>query len=543
MPSDGIGPRSASDLPKQDLEDVSKIVKLSAANRTKTFLDTPDPAAVESFMSGTYSIEHYKALAERAQNLLEAALKGAQDSNKVEVQFRITCRAKTRKSLKEKLEVRNKKHPYLNQRAILEDVKDFAGVRVVLYTPNKAQRSRVKEAIKEIWRDEMDERFHGDPAVSRKPNVSRIDDENDSDNDHEIDTNSTIIDEEEYVPKHLGYQADHYRPLMLPEQENDSYEYRPFDRVEIQVVSALGHVWAEAGHDVMYKTHAYGNPTKLEHRILDALSGLITSGDLLLEEFRESVTKRTYARWKHPEELAMWLRESDVMKQKEKKDGKMTCTSLDSHFGAAGIDILYRFLEKTDNNYPIAVRNVLKTLSFPKDPTSGLEEELAKFGPGFKPPNGLLAPFCILSHLIPRAPLDVSGYNVFQKCNAMMDAFILLQTFAGTTRAAKDYLLDMVKGKLDEEERESIDFVLEDPLRRDCFLKVEDRSENDRAQDLQAGWDWFIQQATDDKLCGFFFRLAVMGVPAEKMDFSERLEKLKIKSLSRANTFEDINDD
>lgn len=536
MSSDDAEARRSSDPSNEGLEDVDKIVHLGADNRTSTYLDRPaQPAqsAIDKFMSETYSIEHYKALAKRAQKLLEAALKGARDSDKIEVQFRITWRAKSTKSLREKLEARDKKRNYVTIRDILEDVPDLAGVRIVLYTPNKAQRTRVKEAIKGIWQD-VDERFHGDPLLSRKANSNRNENDDGNERDRQDGAGSSADDEEEYVPKHLGYQADHYRALMRPDQGDDSYEYKPLDRVEIQVVSALGHVWAEAGHDVMYKTHTYGNPTKLEHRILDALSGLITSGDLLLEEFRESVTKRTYARWKHPEELAMWLRESDVMKQKEQKNGKRVSRGLEDLFGAVGIDLLYRFLSKTDNNYPIAVRNALKTLDFPRDPMSGMEKELARFGTtSFEPPKGLLAPFCVVSRLLPKpeASLDVDAHDVSQKCSVMIDAFILLQIFSGTAEAAKTYLLAHVKENLTGEERKSIDFVLGHPLRRDCFLDI-GNSETQLGRILQAGWEWFVRQATSDTLCGFLFRLAVMGIPTEETNPLGRLEKLRIKSLS-----------
>ncbi|KAF3045805.1 hypothetical protein E8E11_009050 [Didymella keratinophila] len=500
-----------------------------AEARTTTYIEAPVLSAIDEFMT-TYSTEHYKALAEKAQQLLGAALK-----------------AKTLKSLREKLEIRDQKRNYQTVGAILEDVKDLAGVRVVLYTPNKAQRLRVKQAIKQIWGEEVEEVLHGDPVRSRKAIMSRHEQEQDSDNEEENDdAASTGGDEDEYVTKNLGYQADHYRALMLEDQGDELYTWKQLDRVEFQVVSALGHVWAEAGHDVMYKTHAYGNPTKLERRILDALSGLITSGDLLLEEFRESVTKRTYTRWKHSEELAMWLREIDVMKQKEmiddkpvKRSGKTVRISLEKHFAGTGTDILYRFLTKIDHNYPLAVRDVLKSLGFPKDPAAGLEEERKKFGPGFNPPHGLLAPFCVISRLMPQTALELKPHDVVEKCSIMMDAFILLQTFCGTADAAKDYLLEMIKADLNDDEEESINFVLHDPTRIDCWKKVEDHSEEHLAHELQASWDWFIRQANEGKLCGFFFRLAYMGVPAEEMGFSERLAKLKIKSLSRANTFEE----
>ncbi len=37
----------------------------------------------------------------------------------------------------------------------------------------------------------------------------------------------------------------HYKPFMLKSQGDDKYKYKDKDRVEVQVVSALGNVWAE----------------------------------------------------------------------------------------------------------------------------------------------------------------------------------------------------------------------------------------------------------------------------------------------------------
>ncbi|OSS43287.1 hypothetical protein B5807_12100 [Epicoccum nigrum] len=540
-------PRTSANGTDGVYDDVNNFPPPRALARTSTYIEATVPSAIDEFMTTAYSTEHYKALAEKAQKLLDATLKGARDSDMVEVQFKITYRAKTLKSLREKLEVRDRKRKYSNVGAILKDIKDLAGVRVVLYTPNKSQRLRVKQAIKQIWGEDIEEVVHGDPIRSRKSGMSPFEDERDSDNEEgDDDGASTGSDEDGYVTKNLGYQADHYRALMFEGQGDESYTWKPLDRVEVQVVSALGHVWAEAGHDVMYKTYAYGNPTKLERRILDALSGLITSGDLLLEEFRESVTKRTYTRWKHSDELAMWLRETDVMKQKEmvgnkpvKRNGKTARISLEKHFAGTGTDILYRFLTKIDHNYPIAVRDVLKSLGFPRDPAAGLNQEREKFGPGFNVPHGLLAPVCVISRLMPQTALELKQHDVVEKCSIMMDAFILLQTFCGTADAAKDYLLREIKPDLNDEEEESINFVLHDPTRIDCWKKVKDHSEEHITRELQASWDWFQKQIKERKLCGFFFRLAYMGVPAEEMGFSERLAKLNIKSLSRANTFEE----
>ena len=83
MSSYNTEPRRSSDLSIQDHEDIGRI---RALNRTMTYLNTPAQSAIKEFLSVAYHIEHYEALAKRAQKLLEAALKDARDSLKSTVQ-------------------------------------------------------------------------------------------------------------------------------------------------------------------------------------------------------------------------------------------------------------------------------------------------------------------------------------------------------------------------------------------------------------------------------------------------------------------------
>jgi ppGpp synthetase/RelA/SpoT-type nucleotidyltranferase len=513
-----------SDSPDRELEDDSRIVGIGQ-RRTQTWLD---PAQlVEAFVEQTYSSEHYKALAKRAKSLIERKLEETNnvvDANQEEVQAKLTYRAKTTQSLREKLRVRNQTRNYQNASEILEDVKDLAGVRIMLYTPNKAQRRRVKEIIMSIW-DDVEEIPHGDRAATTVP----VDEDSD-------DERSPTKDEPKYVAKHLGYQAYHYRARMLKAHGNASYEWKSYDRVEIQVVSALGHAWAEAGHDVMYKTHAYGQPTTTEYRILDALNGLITSGDLLLEQFQESVQKRTYRKWTYKAQLEMFLKESDVLKKMVKKDTNIDSTSLQDHFAPGSMDVLFRFLEHTSNHFPLAVRNALMKLGYPDDPTSKLEAERSKFGSAFEPKDGYFAPLCLITYFIPGDELDLKGYSDLEKCSLMMDALILLQLFAESPKKAKAFLRE---NDMTEPEQDSLDFVLQSPHREDCQTGGQDGFEVVISRELQPAWGWFGKQVKEGRLCGIFFRLAVMGVPAKPLDYLQRIKELKIKSLSRSNTTED----
>ena len=169
---------------------------------------------------------------------------------------------------------------------------------------------------------------------------------------------------------------------MMKEQSiNNVYKWKEYDMVEIRVVSALGHVWAEASHDVLYKTHAYGRLSIQEQRILDALSGLMVSGDLLLEQFRELVAKRTTAKWEHPDVLD-------------------NCKGYQDDCRPDAVNILFCFLKRTGNNYPLAVRNALKLLGYPQDPKVGTNKILSRFSPSLPFPQGFLAPFHFCSYSI-----------------------------------------------------------------------------------------------------------------------------------------------
>ncbi|KAH6642909.1 hypothetical protein C7974DRAFT_469152 [Boeremia exigua] len=506
--------------------------------RAVTGLDTTP--VIQKFLRDEFHPEHWDACAKTAQKLIKRKLEGTRDRNDEEMQVMVTFRAKKEKSLEEKLKMRNLERSVMGEEEygsgtdILRDVKDLAGVRVVLYTPNKAQREKVKEVIQEIWGPNVEEKHHGD----------------------HISEAAAKANEEggEYVRRHLGYQAVHYRVLMKKDQGKGSYVWKEDDMVEIQVVSALGHAWAEAGHDILYKTHAYGRPPTEERRILDALNGLIISGDLLLEQFRESVTKRTVAKWHQFEPFVMFLRDSDVLEQKVDDQGCELRSGYWKDFNYEGKDfdgkeLLYRFLVRTKRNYPLAVRNALRDLGYPDDPRVGLESELASYEPAIRPPPGLLAPFCLISKMLRDVLHDSdqaeelldTDYTTTKKCSLMMDALIWLQTFVGNPEDARALLLQLNLTEGDYGQRDSLDFVLRSPHRRSCFggpLATPPAQWIDR--EMQAAWDWFVEQShKDDSLCGFFFRLAIMGVPAKVVDAHERLDILKILCLSRSNTMED----
>jgi ppGpp synthetase/RelA/SpoT-type nucleotidyltranferase len=512
------------------------------------------PEVIRRFVYQTYSREHHNALAERAKSLIEAKLKHLRDQNGDEVQAKLTCRAKKKDSLEEKLKMREieKGTAYVDDDDIEKDVKDLAGVRIILYTPTQAQHDSVKRMVLDIWGPDVKEKKHDGSEPSTKFKAEQVDAQK----------------KRGYVRKHFGYQAVHYRAPMKKEQEvEEVYEHKTNDWVEIQVVSALGHAWAEAGHDVQYKSYAFGPPTEREERILDALSGLVSTGDLLLEEFRGLVNKRTYAKWKIQEEFAIFFRQTDVLEKPRDEyaeDGEEDLEALEvgyrGDFSPDTANIVFRFLVSIEKDYPLAVRNALMVnLGYNHDPVKSLEDmkkrkenqelNIPTFKPHLEFPKGYLAPLCLIVTLLSKYDQenktlkehkgDTNGTStpaVPEKCSIMMEALVLLQTFAGNSATAKNFLNEI---KFEESEKESLNFVLQSPHRSKCFA-VDLGKDNDWLEDsLRAAWQWFEKQLKEPaSLCGLFFRLVKMGVVKETNEV-KRLKELKIGSLSRSGTLAD----
>ncbi|PVI04775.1 hypothetical protein DM02DRAFT_142337 [Periconia macrospinosa] len=333
------------------------------------------PEVIDEFLK-IYSQTHYHVLANRAKELIEEELAKPQWRD---VHVNVRCRAKESKSLREKLKIRHADPhigaPYETVDDIWNDIHDLAGVRVILYMPSEDQREKLTQVIQAIWGNDVQPKYHQGAEDRTKPDErARI--LNTSDRHQRS--------KKKYRPKHLGYIAVHYRVKMNETQgKKDYYFYNPRDRVEIQVVSALSHAWAEAGHDILYKSYAYGPPTLQEELLLDSLNGIVLSGDLLLEQFHELVMKRTYARFRDSGDFRIFLRELDVLQPQEDGD------EMPPEFDAEGVDVLFRFLAhpKIGKNFPVAVRNALKELGFPDNPK--LDFVMANgIKPSFEPAKG-----------------------------------------------------------------------------------------------------------------------------------------------------------
>lgn len=522
--------------------------------RQGTNLDAkPTPEIIQQFVE-KYAMDHWSAVAQHARDLLQEALDDARTAGGQPVLAKLSSRAKSQQSLTEKLKVRyykaqlEGKAPYGDKKDIWEDIADLAGVRVVLYIPDKDQHQRVREAIQEIWGNDVKPRRHPDPEDL----MSSIKDESDEDcmEDHMTPKHKKP---HQYKPRHTGYQAVHFRAPMKYEAKSvrtsmGLYHWMKHDRVEIQVVSALVHVWAEVEHDVRYKTDAYGPPTEEEERLLDTLSGLVSSAELLLEQFSKSVNKRSYAKISYRDDFGTFLRELDVLQRPSLKlEGGEDDRYL-SLFGSEGINILFRFLVKRDLNYPRVIRDALMALHFPDDPEPKLQEQNASFQPALIPPANLLAPLCLIHFMLLKhksAPISYPETRLSEKCGILINALTLLQTFAGGPDEAKEWLRNNIEDILDERQRNSLNFILSSTRRRICLTDDSVKVQRKCSEEVLPVWTWFQKQAQhDNSICGTFFQLAEMDheykqrTPTKESDAHRLLTGLEIGSLSRSNTTE-----
>jgi ppGpp synthetase/RelA/SpoT-type nucleotidyltranferase len=478
-------------------------------------------------------------MANEVVKILRARLKGSS------VQFRLSARAKSKKNLREKLVLRWEERPgrYVEIDDIKKDVVDLAGVRIILYMPTPEDNALVEKAIREEWGQDV----VAVPHPRKEEKNSKKDEENskkDSDNSKEEGENSNRgggnLSKRGYQPRHLGYRAIHYRVLMKEseeEEEDKKYHWMKHDQVEIQVVSALTHAWAEVGHDILYKSYAFGQPTIQEERILDALNGLIQSGDLLLESFQEMLVKRTSQPFKYRDQLTDFLR-SFFNSERDMRDGDDEEDDLKPAKLPRGeaIYILFKFLEKKKLDSPLQVRRSLVLLHYPYGHHQKEEQIRRTFKPVPEFDPDMSVAICLIRHLLRNEPYTAPPEPECAKdmLAIMMSTLTTLQLALGTRtpEKARDYLQ---RTNMTMEQIESINFLLQDPKRHDTLVDG-GHSQNAVKPFLKDAWMWFRTSASKPtSLCGFLFRLAEMGCRKE-LSPKAQIGQLHIGPLSRCST-------
>jgi hypothetical protein len=305
-----------------------------------------------------------------------------------------------------------------------------------------------------------------------------------------------------------------------------AYSWLEDDRVEVQVVSALTHAWAEVGHDILYKSLADGRPSLEERRILDALNGLIQSGDLLLEQFQSKFLSRTSDPLNQREDFKSFLR---GFLKPDDDDRDLEPAELPR---SEGIYLLYKFLVMKRMNTPSQIRAVLESLKYPCEHLATEREIRSTFYPVPTIAADMSLVVCFIREvLFDQLYLAPQEPGVSDMCAIMMSALTTLDFCLGGPEEAKSYLQKM---DMTDQQVRSINFLLESPKRYDTLLG-ELEQEMARAP-LKGAWDWFRTSAsTPASFCGFLFRLAEMGCRKDVEPVTQ-LRQLQIAPLSRSNT-------
>lgn len=226
-----------------------------------------------------------------------------------------------------------------------------------MYIPGEKSRKKAEKLIKVIWPNARMSR----PFTKKKEIQAEESSNKGPENGNRIQDHAHEDDESyDYKSTHAGYQAVHYvikndlKAVKKTSDDKMKYGYEAGDQLEIQVVSALLHGWAEAQHDVLYKTLAYGEPSIAEQRILDAINGILLSGDLLLEQFHELFYAHVFRRFNEVDELTRFVRNLGVSHHRDL-------------FPEQCLTNLIGLLRKHGKDFPMAARECFKQLEAPDD--------------------------------------------------------------------------------------------------------------------------------------------------------------------------------
>jgi hypothetical protein len=305
-----------------------------------------------------------------------------------------------------------------------------------------------------------------------------------------------------------------------------AYSWFEDDQVEIQVISALNHAWAEVGHDILYKSSADGESSLEERRILDALNGIIQSGDLLLEQFQSKVVRRTSQPFKAQDDLTQFLR-SFLNPDDDGND--LEPAKLPR---SEGIYLLYKFLVMKRMNTPSQTRAVLESLKYPCRHIAAERMIRSSFYPIPTLAADMSLVVCFVREVLIDEPyLAPKEPKVSDMCAIMMSALTTLDFCLGGPKEAQNYIHNM---DMTDQQFQSIEFLLTSFMRYKALLG-ELEHEIVRAS-LQDAWEWFRTSASNPaSFCGFIFRLAEMGCGMDR-DPVTQLRQLRIGPLSRSNS-------
>jgi ppGpp synthetase/RelA/SpoT-type nucleotidyltranferase len=245
----------------------------------------------------------------------------------------VTSRAKKYERLEQKVRQRalkkkdGNKERYTCRADIDDDIVDLAGVRIALYFPGNL--TEVEELIKNEFT------LKEEPLIYPETDPVKL----------------AMRKKLPYNKRFTGYGARHYRVFLKKENIVDQRYAKCC--IEIQVASVLMHAWAEVDHDLLYKPSS-GELSLGEHAILDEINGLVLTGEIALERLQNAQEVRLGkdgTQFIDQYELAIFLH----------NHFRTRVQNPNMIIGRA--DVLFRFLQLTELNYPEKLRGYTAALN------------------------------------------------------------------------------------------------------------------------------------------------------------------------------------
>ncbi|KAH7032160.1 hypothetical protein B0J12DRAFT_307695 [Macrophomina phaseolina] len=450
---------------------------------------------IEDFLK-TYTKErdYYGRLAEHVKSICENFLSSSAHDALV------TCRAKGVRSLRNKLYRRHPEKQYRAEQEIKADIQDLVGVRISLFFPHHKDEV---DAILSTKFDVREQLNHPKPAP--KGDITEANEFMNAETGRKTaaqkDSARRLASQSDYENRFRGYQATHYRVLLSGESRSRYFDST--ELIEIQVMSVLHSAWSEVEHNILYK-RLKGTPSFPERQMLDGLSGLVSVGELYLEQLHTMYKSRIRSDEDLEEPFANKYELGTFLFAKLRDAG------LENKYSLSSVELLRKFLSLKC----VALNTKRKLDAKLRDINLA-----AGFRSRFDNPNCPKPNICLLimEHLyfVPGKDLRPRAPEADEKdlCSILISTIISL-----------DELFPPVhfwEGELTDKERESsspgaslalenLKWLVRDQAPKNVFLGHKDPLTREEKEKLNQLWGWFRQHPS--QIVRFVFDVSRLGV-------------------------------
>ncbi|KAK0638348.1 hypothetical protein DIS24_g9881 [Lasiodiplodia hormozganensis] len=326
--------------------------------------------------------------------------------------------------------------------------------------------------------------------------------------------------EDEYQNRFAGYQAAHYRVRLKPGHPR---EFHSEDQVEIQVMSVLQSAWSEVEHNILYK-QLKGRPSQPEKSMLDGLNGLVSIGELYLEQLSRIYDERI-AHEKHKDEPFANKYELGSFLTSTMRGNRVPADD----FTMSSVELLRRFLKLESVNLDSKTRLSDKLQGL--DTESISKSSLRPQPSGSQKPNASLV---VLERLMQDPDINIDAkvrelkpQSLRKKCKILLSTIISLHELFPPVQFWVDELNKHTKNF------DNLDWLMDKQAPRNILL---DKGVEIHPQDsatLTELWNWF--ETHPSPVVTFVFTISKLGVLRDfpqEFDLLSRIHLLSMEYLA-----------